>query len=197
MAPLVQDLCDIRSGYSFRGSVAAGALGHGASAAGHPVVQLGDVDWEAQRISWRDLPRVTDFTPGQHHRLNPGDVLFATRGRALRALVVDGGGTGVVPASTFLILRVKAGDVEPAYVAWYINTATAQAHLKACGQGTNLQSVPKSCLATLPVPVPPLPVQRHVVEVDRLGRLERLDLVELARRRQEYAEALCLSAVNT
>lgn len=185
MRRALKDLCEIASGFSFRGGVSDDEAGT------HHVVQLGDVDWETDRVAWSDLPRVGDIEPKPHHHLRAGDVLFAAKGRTNRAIVVPEVGPAVA-ASTFFVLRPKRDDVLPEYLAWYVNTAPAQAHLLACSRGTNMRSVPKACLSALPVPFPPPDDQHRIATLDRLAREERDLISALADRKARLVEALGL-----
>lgn len=186
--PHLQDVCEISSGFSFRGSVTDEPGGT------YRVVQLGDVDWEAERVAWEGLPRVGGIDPGPHHLLHAGDILFAAKGRMNRAVLVADDGPAVA-ASTFFVVRPKRTDVLAAYVGWFVNTAPAQAHFQTCSRGTNIRSVSKSCLGSLDLPLPPLDVQRHIVETVRLAAKERELTAALVAKRAAFVEASCLSVL--
>lgn len=187
--PHLQDVCEISSGFSFRGSVADEPGGT------YRVVQLGDVDWEAERVAWEDLPRVGGIDPGPHHLLRAGDILFAAKGRMNRSVFVPDDGPAVA-ASTFFVVRPRQADVLAAYVGWYVNTAPAQAHFQMCSRGTNIRSVSKSCLGSLDLPLPPLDVQRRIVETVRLAREERELTDKLVAKRAALVETLLLSSAT-
>lgn len=188
--PHLRDLCEISSGFSFRGSVIDEPGGT------YRVVQLGDVDWEAERVAWEDLPRVGGIDPGPHHLLRAGDILFAAKGRTNRAVFVPDDGPAVA-ASTFFVVRPIRTDVLAAYVGWYVNTAPAQAHFQTCSRGTNLRSVSKSCLGSLDVPLPPVDIQRRIAEAARLAREERELSDRLVAKRAALVEAACLRLTTT
>lgn len=184
----LRDLCHLQTGFSFRGSVQDEVGGR------YPVVQLGDVDWEARTIPLEALPRVAGFGPEAPHLLRAGDVLFASRGRALQALVYTADAPAIA-AATFFVLRVRAGLL-PEYLAWYLNAAPAQAHFAACSRGTNMRVVPRSCLAALPVPVPAPEVQQRIARADRLAFEEGRLSAHLHRRRRLLVERALLQSVE-
>lgn len=188
MPALLQDISTLRSGYAFRGSIKDDPMGS------VRVVQLGDIDWERRRIDWDALPRVPFFSAASGHFLHTGDVLFVTRGRALKAIVVDTIERAVA-AATFFVVRVPS-DVLPEYLAWYINSAPAQMHLAGCSRGSNLQTVTKACLGSLPVPVPPLHVQERIARADRLAFEEAQLLVALGEKRRTLADHVLLHAAT-
>ena len=181
----LRDICEISSGFSFRGGVRDEPGG------AYRVVQLGDVDWGAEQVAWERLPRVSGIAPAQRHLLQAGDVLFAAKGRDNRAILVPEV-DGVVAASTFFVLRPQPGCVLPDYVAWYVNTARAQVHVQAGSRGTNMRSVPKACIASLPVPLPPLDVQRRIAGAVGLAREERALMAMLMEKKSAFVESACL-----
>lgn len=187
--PRLKDICTISSGYSFRGRIADNEDGP------YRVVQLSHVDWEAERIDWEGLPRVGGIEPGTHHLLRPGDILFAAKGSPHRALCLTEG-EDAVAASTFFVLRVQRDDVLPAFVAWFLNTEPARAHLRGCSRGTSIRSVSKSCLGALPVPLPFLEQQHRIVQAVRLARQERALTGQLLAHRARLLEAACLRAAS-
>lgn len=185
--PHLQDICEISSGFSFRGSVTDESGGT------YRVVQLGDVDWEAERVVWEDLPHMGGINPGPHHLLHAGDILFAAKGRTNRAVFVPDEGPAVA-ASTFFVVRPKQADVLASYVGWYLNTGPAQVHFERCSRGTNIRSISKACLGSLDLPLPPLDVQRRIAKVNRLARDERELALALHTSRAQLIEAVCLRA---
>lgn len=191
MSPL-RTLCSIESGYSFRGSVGDDPAGD------CRVVQLGDVDWDAEQIRWEDLPRVSGIDPDR--RLRSGDILFAAKGRTFRALCLgarqEPERPAAVAASTFYVVRPKRDDVLAAYVAWYLNTAPAQHHLTACSAGTNIPRISKQCLGSVPLPLPPVETQQRIAALQRLGREERALVGMLTDLRSGYLEAACIQLAH-
>lgn len=185
----LSDLCSVSSGYSLRTGVGAdGELGI-------PVVQLRDVDWETGQIDWTAIPTVSGIEPDEDRYLQAGDVLFSGKGQTHRAVLVREEHLALA-LSPFFVLRSTRDDVEPAYVAWYLNTAPAQAHIHRCAVGATIRSVSKSCLSSLPVPIPPLDVQHQIAEAVRLAAQERALAADLLDRKARLVEASCLRSLH-
>lgn len=187
--PRLAALCSIASGYSLRTGVTNQPV------EGIPVVQLRNVDWQGGGIAWDALSVAEGVEPDASHRLRAGDVLFAARGQTNQAVVVTES-RGALAASAFFVLRPARDGVDPAYLAWYLNTAPAQAHVRACAVGTKIASIPKPCLASLLVPLPPLYVQRRIAETVRLAAEERAIASDLFTSKARLVEAICLNIMH-
>ena len=83
------------------------------------------------------------------------------------------------------------------YLAWFINQPPAQAFLTRQSRGTLVKLLPKSVFEELEVPVPPLAVQRQVMEIENLRAREEGQLKRLIAARQRLVQRACLDAVET
>lgn len=181
------DLATIRSGYQFREGVKPDPDGK------VPVLQMKDVR-DGQFIPRDGLVRVRfngDFGP---YLVRRGDVLFLSRGSRPFAVAVEDDWEDTIAANYFYIVRPRTDVVVPAYLAWYINQPPAQAKLKPAHVGSVMQIIPKSAFEKLTIELPPLDVQRRIVEVARLARREGQLLEELREARQKLAAEVCLRA---
>jgi hypothetical protein len=140
------------------------------------------VDWSSvieTRLEWR----------GKSRWLEVGDVIFRMNGRTNPATVIDEidlpDGARVACHHQFFHLKVHDADVNPAYLAWFINLPEAQAVLaeSKIGIGTG-PVVNKRMLLDLLVVIPPHDVQgallgllsEYVSEQRRLNGLLRNSL---------------------
>lgn len=178
-------LCDIQIGHTARSRLDP------ASGDGVPAVQLRDTRPEGGMAG----------NPMVHYRMEPvpdrywaraGDVLFRSRGDKNTATALGPDFTSpAVAVMPLVILRPKAGQIEPAYLAWVINQPSAQRHFDECARGTGIRMIPIGCLSSLEIPVPDLATQRAIAEVDQLAAREHELATHLAaKRRQLTAFAL-------
>ena len=103
----------------------------------------------------------------------------------------------LIPAYTFYILRPDPSRVLPEYLAWFINQPPAQAFLAQQSRGTLVKLLPKSVFEELEVPVPPLAVQRQVMDIEHLRAREEGLLKRLIAARRRLVQRTCLDAVET
>jgi len=128
--------------------------------------------------------------------LNKGDVLFCARGARNQAAACVVDVDRVVVGSQFFILRVAGRAVLPEYLAWYINQQPAQRYLNERTAGSHVRMILRDDLLDLPVALPPLTVQRQILELRRLQMQEQSLLSRLRQRRQDLLSALCVKAAE-
>lgn len=182
----------IDTGFQFRGRVEPDAKGNVAVL---QVKDLKDGDRARARARADELVNVRIEKDIGPYRVRPGDVLFLSRGHRLFAVaMVEVFGDIIVP-NYFYILRPKP-TVVPSYLAWFINSAKAQAQLKLVHKGTHMPIVAKSDFSQLQIDLPPLDVQQAVVTVDDLARQEHRLLSELLDTRRKLIDHICARAAN-
>ena len=91
-----------------------------------------------------------------------------------------------------LLIRPAAGAIDPAYLQWFINHPATQAGLASQAAGTAVKMIGAGALANLPVTVPPLATQRHIVETARLAARESALLDRLKQRRRALIDSQLL-----
>ncbi len=172
-------------GYSFRSRVEPLASGDVA------VIQMKDID-ESNLVHVEGLVRVQMPGLKGHHLVRHGDLLFRSRGSTNSAALVGADlGRAVLAAPMFLI-RLTTDAVDPAYLQWFINHAATQAKLASQAAGTAVKMIGASALAALPVRVPPLATQRHIVEAARLAARESTLFDRLKERRRALIDSQLL-----
>lgn len=187
-APLA-DLADIRTGYTVRDRADPGAI---------RVVQLADVAGGGV-LDPDDVETTADVEPGPEHRLRAGDVLLASRGASNPAVLVPHDRQDAVASSYLYLLRVAPGGaLDPAFLAWFLNTPPAQDHFAAHAHGSySVRRVRRDDVGALPVPLPPPDVQAAVVRAARLTTTDAALAHDLADRRLALATAFLLQTAQT
>jgi hypothetical protein len=181
----------VQIGYQSRGRVEPDPQGR------YQLIQIKDLD-DKGRLRAQGVYRITpEGLNPERYQVNHGDVLFLSRGNRNFATLVDVNLQDTIAAGYFFILKTDSATVLPQYLAWYINSAPAQQFIQSVARrGTYMPVVPKSALEELPIDVPPLRVQKTIVELDNLTKKERTLLQELDERRAELIRACCLQAAK-
>ncbi|MBC7932024.1 MAG: restriction endonuclease subunit S [Rubrivivax sp.] len=189
MKSQLRDIANIRSGYPFRGRVEPALDGE------FRVVQIKDISQNA-RLESGDMLRI-DLPDVRHdYLLKTGDVLFASRGTRKQAVVIDDDLENTTFGTQFFAIEARDG-VLPAYLAWYINQQPAQRYLEEHSMGSNVRIVTKEALSRMPIQMPPLDVQRKVVEVHRLSLKEKELMRAIETKRSQLVETALLGIIES
>ncbi len=117
------------------------------------------------------------------HFLKPGDVLFPNRGTRNTALAFTLPDTNLIVGAQFFVIQPDPARLDPAYLSWCLRSEPAARYFHTCRRGTLVQTLQKSSLRHFLLPLPPLPTQHRIVEIDRLALHER-KLSEALQRKQ-------------
>ena len=178
----LRDIAEFRIGYQFRGKVVPDPAGT------VRVVQIKDVDADL-RITVADLMTVTLDRP-EPYLIQPGDVLFLSRGHRLYATLVPEVELNTIATGYFFILRPNNRVVLPEYLAWSLNQPGFQDALRPYHRGTHIPMVSRTDVENLPIQVPPLQVQGRVLKLNELLDQERRLFAAIQEKRSLLVQAV-------
>ncbi len=187
MKILLKDLAkSIQVGYQARGAV------ENDSGGSHRLVQMRDLNDDGT-VNRKSL---TPFNPDrmtEPYVVLEGDVLLQVRGIRHQAGVVSGLPENTLASNHFYILRLDSSRIIPDFFAWYIRQAVAQEYLLKGAQGAgNVTVVTRAVFESMPVPLPTLEEQSHLVMIDRLHWKERDLVQQILDRRAQWTSNICL-----
>ena len=107
------------------------------------------------------------------HFLRSGDVLFPNRGTRTTAIAFRMEQPRIIAGAQFFVLRPNVARVVPEYLAWFLRSESAARHFEERRKGTYVQIVERRDLEDLDLPLPPLEMQRKIVEAAALAIEER------------------------
>ena len=166
----IKSLAHIRMGVTLRGRDATRPVPSGSV----HLVRIGDISQDGTLLN----DGFVRIEPNEHINedlfLRPGDVLFPNRGTRTTALAYHLDLPHTLAGAQFFILRPDAGRVLPEYLAWFLRTEEAARYFEGRRKGTYIQIIQRSDLAEMEMPVPPLNVQRKIVEAANLAVEERI-----------------------
>lgn len=184
ITPLKQ-IVSLMAGHPFRGTLQNALDGDVA------VVQMKDVNPE-NGVDTTNLYRVHLTGRKNPDYLRRGDILFVGRGYRIFAVLVDQDLENTVAGSHFFIIRVKPNrqDINPDYLAWYINHKKAQHYFTQHVAGTALPHVNRTTVENLPIIVPPLQVQQQMVKAHYCRLKEKALLERLIEKKKQFLDQL-------
>lgn len=161
----LRELVDIQIGYGFRAGVEpdpAGLVG---------VIQMKDLG-DDHIVDLASLARVSMDVPAGR-QVREGDIILRSRGDRSTCAIVAGDPGRALVAAPLLRLRVADDRLLPAYLNWFINQPSAQAHFGRHAEGSSVKMISKQVLEDLEVEVPPLDRQESIVALAALSQRER------------------------
>lgn len=184
---IVTICAEVRAGYPFRGGieeVAGGEVG---------VVQMKDIE-PGGDVKWAGVIRTELEGRRPQEWIEPGDVLFVSRGPRFYAACVSQAPVPAVCSPHLLQLRIRSGmALLPEFLAWQLNQTPLQRQTRAAAEGSNQLSIRLSVLASLTISVPSLETQQRIVNLAKAAREERALLQALIANREKQLDAIALS----
>lgn len=181
----LKEIASVRTGYPFRSKVERdpeGTVG---------VIQMKDID-DYNRLDLSDVYKVQLEDLSEQHLLQQYDLLFRSRGVTNTTALVTEKIEPFVAASPLMVIRVQSKNVNPEYLAWYLNKPCGQKQINRLAEGTSQLMVSKSAFAELVIDLPPLETQKVITEIAALSQREQQLMNELAQKRNVYIDAVLM-----
>jgi restriction endonuclease S subunit len=178
----LRNLVNIRSGI-YRKSIPEGEVYQ---------IQKGNFDEDGTLLPLPRLPELAMESNLSKHFLHGNEILITAKGEANTAYLLPEITQDAVASSVFLILTVKSNELSAPYLTWYLNTRQCQFGLNQLSRGSGVHSLAKRDLQQISVPLPPLRVQRAILQLIELQRSERELYQQLITEKQRLAEAQLL-----
>lgn len=145
----LRELVTIRSGYTFRTAIDSYADGD------VEVIQAKDLGPD---FNFATRPTI-DFPGTDSHLLQPGEVLFSSRGIS-RAVTYRNKRTKAVASSSLFVLRPRNQDVSAAYIALYLSSYEGIRQVMKLSAGNAVKTITIDDLGSIDVPQLPPDKQR-------------------------------------
>ncbi len=159
----LDNIAEIKTGYTFRNGLKKyqkGKLG---------VIQMKDL--KDYKIDFKNIDFITDDSIRENHYLKKNDILFKTRGE-INSTYIFGKDILAVASAPLIVLIVKAEDILPEYLNWYLNQKSAKEYYNIISKGTSQKLISINNLKEMEIEVPSKEIQKHIVELDSLLKKE-------------------------
>ncbi len=120
--------------------------------------------------------------------LQPGDVLLIGKGAKRLAAVWPGSNEDALASSVLFVIRPHP-DINPLFVASFLNSTPAQAHMARYTKPGSVQSVGRTALDTLPIPRLDGALQHTMAKLYEAEHRFHQTLQKLADVRRSYTDA--------
>jgi hypothetical protein len=185
------DVAHISAGFSI-----AGAMKHDPAGA-YQVILPRHIDDGGRPFAYDDerhAMRMSLSSRADKYLVQPGDVLFISRGERNRSVAVHSCPPRSVTPTTFFTVRPRTQVILSDYLAWYLNQVPAQIAIAQARTGAGTPMVQRALFARIPIRVPPISHQRAIVGLNN-AMLSEHDIVHrlddaLTRRNRLIGERL-------
>lgn len=162
--PKMNEIAEIRSGYLFRCRLENDPEGN------IKVIQLKDVGRD--RLSIEDCITIKKEFVGDVPFIEQGDILFKAKSSRHESAVFDLKLEDAIPTNNLFVIRPKKDVVNSKFISSYINSKHAQQYFEKVAGGSRIPVVNMKSLGELKIPIPPIEVQKKVVELIELYQEE-------------------------
>lgn len=135
----------------------------------YKLIKLSDVQEGAVDIAALTAIALKINVRSNKYEVQAGDVIVSSRGVAIKTAVIPAHKDTVLLSQNFIGIRPNA-DVDPNFLKAYLDSPVAQYDIGHMMRGTVAPTLNPKQLATLPVVVPPLDVQRDIAAKYRAAR---------------------------
>ncbi len=192
LSEMIARLCPNGVEYRKLGEIATIERGNGLQKSdfkpsGIPCIHYGQLYTKFNTSADSVLTYVSEETAKSLKRLHKGDILMAVTSENVedvcRCIAWLGDGDVVVGGHTAIIRHTQ----NPKYLAYWFQTEDFFLQKKRLAHGTKVIEVTPKTLESITIPLPPLEIQREVVEIlDNFAQLTAELTAELAKRKKQY-----------
>ncbi len=141
------------------------------------------------------LPRINIPDELLKHCLEPGEVVIPSRGVFYQARYFNGIPRSVFPIGQLNIITPGA-QLDPAYLAWYLNRDETQRKINSSVTGTNIKALNKREVLSLEIDLPPIEIQRQISGLQSLWAEIRQKYRRLVSIEEHRVSVICTSLFN-
>ena len=180
---ILKQIAQIRAGYPFRGKLKEVSTGN------LSVLQLSDIT-DSFFIDLASAARTEQAEIKEQYLIQPGDIIFRSRGQTNTAAIVPAISQDTVSAAPLIQIRVTSPEVTPEYICWFINQPNAQAYLNRNAKGTSVRMIGRDALENLPITIPPLEKQREITAIAKLADHEQRLMERLREKKKQLISGI-------
>jgi len=154
----LKEISEIITGYTFRSAISNFDDGN------YKVIQAKDISNDLE-INCLNLTKIKLEKFNTNALIRKNDILLTSRGR-YQSTVINSS-EPIIASSSVFIIRLKNQEIDPFYLAIFLNSFLAQTQLEKLTSGNYIKSIPKFNLENLIIQIPTLSVQTKIVNLNK------------------------------
>ena len=115
----------------------------------------------------------------EKYLLEPGDILFMSRGANNYAVLLEDIPRPAIAPLTFFIIKPERSIINPAYLTWCLDQEPVKVKLNEIRTGAGSPMLPRREFAEIIIPLPVMVVQQQIADLAHLQMRERVLLQRL------------------
>ncbi|MBE2893916.1 restriction endonuclease subunit S [Spirabiliibacterium falconis] len=188
---LLKHLAQLYTGFTIRESI--DYLEYGEVNA----VQIKDLPKDSHQIDTALLTGIEWKYDSKPQFLPHNAILLVARGEPTAYLFSGSIEDKVVASNPFIVINLVNEELLPEYLVWYLNhSMTAKNYFSSASRGSSFQIITLAVVKELPVNIPPLAVQQHIIGQHSQALAEQKCFERLIQLRQEYNAAMAEHLLN-
>ena len=185
MTEKLKKLATISSGATFRSRIEASQAGN------VRLIQMKDLGAD-NLVHLASCVRIEHPNPKPSQLAERGDIIFRSRGQSHTAALLNQAAASAIVAAPLFRIRADQAQIQPEFLLWWLNQASAQAYFASRARGTMVQMISKQVLEELAVPLPALKQQARIANLFRLATREQQILENIKQSRALYTQAVLM-----
>ena len=126
-----------------------------------------------------------------------GDILVQARGQNHLAYLIDKEVINTVASNSFYIIRIRNNaNVDPSYLAWWINQSKVQGYFEREQGLSTIPFISKNVLLKTEIVVPTISIQKRIGELIILWKKEQELLQQLTEKKEILIQEVALKAAK-
>jgi restriction endonuclease S subunit len=137
-------------------------------------------------------------TQTKKHLLLEGDIVLAAKGVYNFCSVFNERTNKTVASSSFLVISImNSSIINPDYLCWVLNREDTLAFLKANAVGSVIPSISKALVEAYEISIPPLQVQKKIVEISLLQQQEQQLYRRISKLRNQLTQRQLIKIIKS
>jgi restriction endonuclease S subunit len=148
-------------------------------------------DVQVDKLNLKNLITV-DLDIADQNYLIKGDIVFKSKGSEHICRLIDKSVPKLLAAIPLMVVRLspRIKNFEPEFLAYFLNTSTAQQYFNQCASFTTIKFITKAVLSELIVPIIPLEDQRKIINISNMIEREKFLEKQLLEKKTSLIDSL-------
>ncbi len=151
------------------------------------LLQIKDLPKNETEFNAKHLPTISWESGATPQYLKRDSIIITGRGEAKAYLFTGSESDKVMISSVLINIELETELITPEFLVWYINnTTSAQKHFAINSRDMILPMTSIATVKSLPITIPPLEQQQHILELEYFAKQEQLAFQRMSKLRREF-----------